>query len=81
MELHLPKNISKFFWTLFPFIFVLIASKNIFSEWELTNYGFNELEDLVRLFFVMILSACETALILVVIWVVKCIFKRLLKRK
>lgn len=68
MELHLPKRIHKFYWSLFPIILVIISYHNIFNNWELPLYGFNELEDFGRLLFVCGLSMCESALLTVFLW-------------
>lgn len=76
MELKLPKEINKFFWKLFPFVFILISYKNIFNQWELQNYQFNELEDYGSALFVLGVSACETALIVVIIWFLAGLFKK-----
>jgi hypothetical protein len=76
MELHLPKSIKKFFWLLFPIIIVLIGYNNIFNNWELPLFSFSELEDLGRLLFVLGISACESALVTVILWwVIKSIKK------
>ena len=68
MELHLPKSIKKFFWLLFPVILVLIGYNNIFNNWELPLFGFSELEDLGRLLLVLGISACESALVTIILW-------------
>ena len=68
MELRLPNSIKRFFWFLFPFVMVLISIQNIFNNWELHYYGFNEFEDFGRLLFVLGISACESALIVVFLW-------------
>lgn len=68
MELHLPKSINKYYWSLFPVILVLIGYHNIFNRWELPLYGFNELEDFGRLSFVLGISASESALVTVLLW-------------
>lgn len=68
MELHLPKSINKFYWSLFPVILVLIGYNNIFNSWELPLYGLNELEDFGRLLFVLGISACESALVTIFLW-------------
>lgn len=70
MELRLPKSIKRFFWSLFPFIMVLISIQNIFNNWELQHYGFSELEDFGRLLFVLGTSGCEGALIVVFLWLI-----------
>lgn len=68
MELRLPNSIKRFYWFLLPFIMVLISNQNIFNYWELPHYGFNEFEDFGRLLFVLGISACESALIIVFLW-------------
>jgi hypothetical protein len=68
LELRLPKEINKFFWSLFPIIFVIKSYYNIFYNWELQFNRFNELEDFGKLFLVFGISACESALIIVLIW-------------
>lgn len=68
MELHLPKNIKKFYWSLFPVILVLVVYNNIFINWELPLYGLKELEDFGTLLFVFGISACESALLTVFLW-------------
>jgi hypothetical protein len=40
-----------------------MSIKNVFYGWKLQNYGFDELEDFGRLLFILIASACESALI------------------
>lgn len=65
MELHLSKSINKFFWILFPVIYILSGYYNIFTSWELQFYKFNELEDFGTLLFVLVISACESAIITV----------------
>lgn len=64
MELHLPNSIR----LLFPLILVLIGYKNIFINWELPLFGFNEIEDLGRILIVLGISACENALLTVFLW-------------
>jgi hypothetical protein len=68
MELHLPKSIKKFYSFLFTVILVFIGYNNIFNNWELQLYGFNELEDIGRLLFVLGISAFESALMTVILW-------------
>lgn len=68
MELILPKSINKFYWIVFPVILVFIGHNNIFTNWELPLFGFNELEDIGRLLFVIAISACESALVTVFLW-------------
>ena len=68
MELHLPKRIHTFYWSLFPILFVIISYQNIFNNWQLPLYGFNELEDFGRLSFVCGLSICESALLTFFLW-------------
>lgn len=68
MELHLPKSIKKFFWLVFPVILVLIGYNNIFNNWELPLFGFSELEDLGRFLLVLGISACESALVTIILW-------------
>lgn len=68
MEFRLPNSIKRFYWILFPFIMVLMSIQNIFRNWELQYYGFNELEDFGTLLFVLGLSACESALIVIFLW-------------
>lgn len=80
MELRLPKIINKFFWILFSFIFVIKSYYNIFYSWSLQNYGFNELEDLGRLLFVFGISACESALIVVFLWLIITFTRRFLSK-
>ncbi len=63
MELHLPKSIIKFFWTIFPIIFIIRGYDNIFKGWELQNSPFNELEDFGTLLFVLGISFSESELI------------------
>ncbi|MEH7249570.1 hypothetical protein V7114_22660 [Neobacillus niacini] len=67
MELYFPK-INKFYSFLFTGIIVFIGYNNIFTNWELQLYGFNELEDLGRLLFVLGISVCESALMTVILW-------------
>ena len=68
MELHLPKRIHTFYRSLFPILLVIIGYHNIFNNWQLPLYGFNELEDIGRLLFVCGLSICESALLTVFLW-------------
>lgn len=68
MELHLPKRINKFYSFLFTVILVFIGYNNIFNNWELPLYGFNELEDIGRLLFVLGISGFESALMTVILW-------------
>lgn len=77
MEFLLPENIKKFFWLLFPFITILVAMNNIFNNWQLQHYGFNELEDFGRLLFVFALSVCESALIIVILWWLKNLYEKI----
>lgn len=79
MELLLPKSINRFYWSLFPVIFVLISYKNIFYNWELQLYGFNELEDFGRLLFVLGESAFGSALVTVFLWWIINFLKRIFK--
>ncbi|WP_064093476.1 hypothetical protein [Rossellomorea aquimaris] len=68
MELRLPKEIDRFFWTIFPLSMTLISIQNIFYGWELQKYRFTELEHYGTLLFVLVSSACESALITVFFW-------------
>lgn len=68
MELHLPKAIHKFYWIVFPILLVIRSYQNIFIDWKLPLNGFNELEDFGSLLFVCGISACESALITVLLW-------------
>lgn len=65
MELRLPKRINTFFWSMFPFVFGLIGCYQVFISWEIPQFGFRELEDVGRLAFVLFVSACEAAWIII----------------
>ncbi|OCA84056.1 hypothetical protein A8F94_15105 [Bacillus sp. FJAT-27225] len=80
MELHLPKSIKKFFWSLFPVILLLIGYNNIFNYWELPLFGFNELEDFGTLLFILGTSACESALVTVFLWWILESMKKILRK-
>lgn len=67
MKLYFPK-INKFYSFIFTVILVFIGFNNIFKNWELQLYGFNELEDLGRLLFVLGISIFESALMTVILW-------------
>jgi hypothetical protein len=77
MELRLPKSITKFYWFLFPVILVITGYNNIFNNWELPLFGFSEFEDIGRLLFVLGVSACESALATVFLWLVIKTVKRI----
>lgn len=79
MELHLPKRIEPFFWRVFPIPFLLIAYYHIFQKGELTGLGFNELENVGSLIFILGVSMCEAALTTVFIWVIVESVKKLLR--
>ena len=80
MELQLSKSIYKYFWILFPLIFILKGYYNFFTSWELQFYRFNELADFGTLLFVLGLSACESALITVfLLWILELIKKLFIK--
>jgi hypothetical protein len=68
VRLNLPNSINNFFKRVFPFVFVINSYHNIFEGWELQNFTFNEVEDFGTLFFVLGISACESALITVFLW-------------
>ncbi len=81
LELHLPRFINNFYWWCpFTIIFIIIGYHNIFNNWELQLYGFNELEDLGRLLFVLCISLCESSLITVIVWWVIKSLKRILSK-
>lgn len=80
LELHLPRFTNNFYWCPFTIIFIIIGYHNIFINWELQLYGFNELEDLGRLLFVLCISLCESSLITVIIWWVIKSLKRILNK-
>jgi hypothetical protein len=63
MELRMTGSVKKFFWFLFPFVMVFMSINNVFYGWKLQNYSFDEIEDFGRLLFILIVSACESALI------------------
>ncbi|TCI43487.1 MULTISPECIES: hypothetical protein [unclassified Exiguobacterium] len=69
MELHLPKRINPFFWSMFPFVFGLVGYYQIFISWEIPQFGFRELEDVWRLAFILFTSSCEAAWIIVILWI------------
>lgn len=68
MELHLPKRIKTFYYSVFPVLFMLITYKQIVHDWQLTRFGFDELEDVGKIIFVLGVSACEAALMTVFLW-------------
>ncbi|TCI65205.1 MULTISPECIES: hypothetical protein [unclassified Exiguobacterium] len=68
MKLDLPKQIKTFYWHVFSFPFVLIAYHHLVHEWQLEQYGFDELEDVGTLFFIFGFSACEVTLVTVFLW-------------
>lgn len=71
MEIHYPKSINKFFWSLFPIVFVIVGYYDIVIKWKLPHYGFNELEDFGSLLFVLVISACESAIIVaLILWLI-----------
>ena len=81
MELHLPKRIHKFYWSLFPILLVIRSYHNIFNNWQLPLYGFNELEDFGRLLFVCGISIGESALMTVFLWWGIKVLRRVLSKK
>lgn len=68
MEFHLPKRIKTFYWRVFPVPFVWIAYYQIVHNWQLELFGFDELEDVGTLLFILGVSACEAALVTVLLW-------------
>ncbi|WP_010172554.1 hypothetical protein [Bacillus coahuilensis] len=68
MEFRLPNTIKSFYWILFPFIMIIMSIQNIFRNWELQYNGFNEFEDIGTFLFVLGISACESALIVIFLW-------------
>lgn len=79
MEFHLPKRIKTFYWRVFPVAFVLIAYYQIVHDWHLEQFGFDELEDVGTLLFILGVSACEAALVTVFLWYVVESVKKLLR--
>lgn len=78
MEFHLPKRIKTFYWRVFPVPFLWIAYYQIVHNWQLEQFGFDELEDVGTLLFILGVSACEAALVTVFLWyVVESVKKRL----
>ncbi len=63
MEFHLPKRIKTFYWRVFPVPFLWIAYYQIVHDWQLEQFGFDELEDVGTLLFILGVSACEAALV------------------
>lgn len=76
MEFHLPKRIKTFCWRVFPVPFILIAYYQIVHDWQLEQFGFDELEDVGTLLFIFGVSACEAALVTVFLW---CVFESMKK--
>ncbi|MGR3764205.1 hypothetical protein [Rossellomorea sp. NS-SX7] len=71
MELRLTKDINKRFWYLFPWVLSLVSLANYFTGWEFQYFVFNELEDYGELLFVLLVLACESALITVfILWMI-----------
>lgn len=79
MEFHLPKRIKTFYWRVFPVPFVWIAYNQIVHDWQLEQFGFDELEDVGTLLFILGVSACEAALVTVFLWYVVETVKKLLR--
>ncbi|UTT41527.1 hypothetical protein [Exiguobacterium aurantiacum] len=79
MEFHLPKRIKTFYWRVFPVAFVLITYYQIVHDWQLEQFGFDELEDVGTLLFILGVSACEAALVTVFLWYVVELVKKLLR--
>lgn len=71
IEFRLSKSINKFFWTLYPIIFLFNSINNIYNTWELQLQSINELEDFGLLLYVLAISACESALIVIFIYWIK----------
>lgn len=53
MEFHLPKRIKTFYWRVFPVPFVWIAYDQIVHDWHLDQFGFDKLEDVGTLLFIL----------------------------
>ncbi len=69
MELGMPKYFKRNFWRVFPIVMILMSMNEIIYGMMLQYFGINELEDLGRIIFVLIVKACESALITVLlIW-------------
>lgn len=79
MEFHLPKRIKTFYWRVFPVPFLWIAYYQIVHDWQLEQFGFDELEDVGTLLFILGVSACEAALVTVFLWYVVESVKKLLR--
>lgn len=85
MELRLSKSMTPFFWRIYPVVMIFTSIYRIFYDWKLQLFGFNELEDVGTLVFVLGVSACESALIVWILWLVSRIFslhlEKVLKNK
>lgn len=69
MELRITKDIKERFWYLFPWVMAFVCLANYFTGWEMRYFVFNELEDYGELLFVLLILACESALITVfILW-------------
>lgn len=79
MEFHLPKRIKTFYWRVFPVSFIWVAYYQIVHDWQLEQFGFDKLEDVGTLLFILGVSACEAALVTVFLWYVVESVKKLLR--
>lgn len=69
MELGMPKCFKRSFWRVFPIVMILMSMNEIIYGMMLQYFGINELEDLGRIIFLLIVKACESALLTVLlIW-------------
>lgn len=67
IELRMSKYVKGNFGRFFPIVMILMILNEVIFGFELQYFGFDELEDLGRIIFVLIVKACESALITVLL--------------
>ena len=81
MRLILPKEYTKYFYTVFPFILILVVIYTIFYDWQFQLYRFDEWEDFGALLFALIVCFFESALYTFFLWLVLRVLKKLFHMK
>ena len=70
MRIFFPDDYTKYFWTVFPFILILVAIHTIFYDWQFQFYRFDEWADFGALLFALFVCFFESALYTFFLWLV-----------
>ena len=69
-----------FYWLLLVPIFLIISYNNLFFDWQVQYFYFNEIEDFGRYVFILVISFVEAFIYVLVIRLVVFLFQKVLKK-